>query len=129
MWEFCGKAQFPQVSLKATWKLCLSIQLSYQEIIPLTQDANWMYIRRSEDALDVFWTSYVRSIYLVCLRVGEITLFFSVHVKHRIRTLADIYLFKVSTKKSMWNPTSRYHWRQHCSSGVFFVNFEQIWDK
>ena len=27
-----------------------------------------MYIRRSEDVLDVFWTSYVRSIYVLCLR-------------------------------------------------------------
>ena len=25
-----------------------------------------MYIRRSENALDVFWTSYVRSIYVLC---------------------------------------------------------------
>ena len=31
-----------------------------------TQDVNWTYIRRSEDVQDVFWTSYVRSIY-VCL--------------------------------------------------------------
>ena len=29
---------------------------------PLTQDVNWAYIRHSEDVLDVFWTSYVRSI-------------------------------------------------------------------
>ena len=33
-----------------------------------TQDVNWTYIRRSEDVLDVFWTSYVRSIYVLCLR-------------------------------------------------------------
>ena len=26
-----------------------------------------MYIRRSEDVQDVFWTSYVRSIYVLCL--------------------------------------------------------------
>ena len=39
-----------------------------------TQDVNWPYISRPEgDALDVFWTSYVRSIYVLCLRgwVGE----------------------------------------------------------
>ena len=34
---------------------------------PQTQDVNWTYIRRSEDVLDVFWTSYVRSIYVLCL--------------------------------------------------------------
>ena len=32
-----------------------------------TQDVNWTYIRRSEDVLVVFWTSYVRSIYVLCL--------------------------------------------------------------
>ena len=35
---------------------------------PLTQDVNWMHIRRSEDIQNVFWTSYVRSIYTLCLR-------------------------------------------------------------
>ena len=35
---------------------------------PLTQDVNWTYIRRSEDVLDIFWTSYVHSIYVLCLR-------------------------------------------------------------
>ena len=34
---------------------------------PSTQDANWTYIRRSEDVQDVLWTSYVRSIYVLCL--------------------------------------------------------------
>ena len=33
-----------------------------------------MYIRRSEDVLDVFWTFYVRSVYLLCPR-GCIKLF------------------------------------------------------
>ena len=31
----------------------------------------WTYIRRSEDVLVVFWTSYVRSICALCLR-GEV---------------------------------------------------------
>ena len=35
---------------------------------PLTQDVNWAHIRRSEEVQDVFWTSYVRSIYVLCLR-------------------------------------------------------------
>ena len=38
-------------------------------ISPQTQDVNWTYIRRSEDVQDVFWTSYVRSIYVLFLRV------------------------------------------------------------
>ena len=37
-----------------------------QTSTPWTQDANWTYVRRSEDVLDVFWKSYVRSIYVLC---------------------------------------------------------------
>ena len=33
---------------------------------PWTQDVNWTYIRRSADVQDVFWKSYVRSIYILC---------------------------------------------------------------
>ena len=35
---------------------------------PQTQDVNWTYTRRSENVQNVFWTSYVRSIYVQCLR-------------------------------------------------------------
>ena len=42
-----------------TFKICLFDQ-------PWTQDVNWTYIRRSEDVLDFFWTSYVRLIYVLC---------------------------------------------------------------
>ena len=32
-----------------------------------SQDVNWMYVRRSEeDIQDVFWTSYLLSIYVLC---------------------------------------------------------------
>ena len=43
---------------------------------PQTQDVNWTYIRRSDDVLDVFWTSYVHTIYVLCLqgRIPEIFL-------------------------------------------------------
>ena len=37
----------------------------------LTQDVTWMYIRFSEDVLDVFWTSYVRPIYALYLELTE----------------------------------------------------------
>ena len=39
------------------------MQLNYS---PWTKDVNWTFIRRSEDALGVFWKSYVRSIYILC---------------------------------------------------------------
>ena len=31
------------------------------------QDVNWTYLKRSEDVLNIFWTSYVRSVYVLCL--------------------------------------------------------------
>ena len=34
---------------------------------PVDTDVNWTYIRRSEAVQDVFWTSYVRWIYVLCL--------------------------------------------------------------
>ena len=42
-----------------------------------TQDVNWTYIRRSEDIQDIFWTFYVRSIYVLCLQGGDIFFFFT----------------------------------------------------
>ena len=39
---------------------------------PWTQDINWTYIRRLQDILDLFWTSYVRSIYDLCPEVENI---------------------------------------------------------
>ena len=35
---------------------------------PYRQDVNWTYTRRSEDIQDVFWTSYIRLIYILSLR-------------------------------------------------------------
>ena len=40
-----------------------------QQTSPLTQDLNWTYIIFSEDVQDVFWTSHVRSFYVLCPRV------------------------------------------------------------
>ena len=33
---------------------------------PWTEVVSWMYIRRSEDVSDVFWTSYLRLVYTLC---------------------------------------------------------------
>ena len=38
---------------------------------PWTQEVNWTYTRRSEGVQNVFWTFYVRSIYVLCLRNGK----------------------------------------------------------
>ena len=38
--------------------------------ITWTQDVNWAYIKRSEDLKDVFWTSWVCSIYVLCPEGG-----------------------------------------------------------
>ena len=37
---------------------------------PWTQNVKWMYMRRSEDVQDVFWMSYLPSIYVVYLGVN-----------------------------------------------------------
>ena len=44
---------------------------------PWALDVNWTCIRRSEDILNVFWTSCVRSIYERPASKGLITLFFN----------------------------------------------------
>ena len=33
---------------------------------PKTQDVNWTHIGGSKDVKDVYWTSYVCSVYLLC---------------------------------------------------------------
>ena len=43
--------------------------LIFEDSLPLTswtQDVKWTYMRRLEDVLEVFWTSYVRSAYVLC---------------------------------------------------------------
>ena len=44
---------------------CYAQNQSNSCTIPVDTDVNWTYIRHSEDVLDVFWTSYVRSIYVL----------------------------------------------------------------
>ena len=43
----------------------LSAQIPVVLGSPWTQDVNWKYTRRSEDVQDIFWTSYVRWIYVL----------------------------------------------------------------
>ena len=47
--------------VKAIFRYNLCVPTSW------TQDTNWTYIRHSEHIKDVFWTSFVRSIYVLCL--------------------------------------------------------------
>ena len=49
-------------------KMSKCIWILYLYLTPQTQDVNWTNIRRSEVVQDVFWTSYVRSIYVLYLR-------------------------------------------------------------
>ena len=63
------------VATDIIWKSCSDYKketlICYGQIAPTspyTQDVNWTYIRRSEDEQDICWTSYVRSIYVLCLR-------------------------------------------------------------
>ena len=46
--------------------LVLWFNSKYKKILdPLNTGLNWTYVRHLEDILDVFWTSYVRSIYVL----------------------------------------------------------------
>ena len=45
-----------------------------------TQNVNWMLVRLSDDAPDVFWTSYVCSSYVLCPEVNIIV--FNVFVEN-----------------------------------------------
>ena len=47
-------------------------QIQYCSHSPQAQDVNWTYIRRWEDVQDVFWTLYVRSVYVLFLQGWEI---------------------------------------------------------
>ena len=67
----------------------------------LTQDVNWTYTIHSEDVLDVFWTSYVRPIYVLCL-LGILwtSYLFSRQI---IAVWADIPSFKFNKKIKLKN--------------------------
>ena len=60
----------PKFSIKILRNLLQILFLIFSEVTPWTQDVNRTYIRRSEDVQDVFWTSYVRSIYVLCPGAG-----------------------------------------------------------
>ena len=44
---------------------------SASSVTRLTQDINWVYVRRSEEIQDVLWRSHVRSVYVLCPRGSE----------------------------------------------------------
>ena len=57
---------FSKNSLLFPWLSFYFPELSFYFPGPLDTGHKLTYIRRSEDDLDVFWTSYVRSIYVLC---------------------------------------------------------------
>ena len=68
---FQSEAMIMPFSLKNGYRLNWSGLLifsampeKYLLLTPLTQDANWTYIKRSEDMLDVLGTSYIRLIFV-----------------------------------------------------------------
>ena len=82
-----------------------------------TQDVNWTYIRPSEDAQDVFWTSYLRSIYVLCLQ-GESYGGNPVFEKCSVGKIIE--LKETYTLKDIWiirNPKSKQYtfWQKHIS--------------
>ena len=57
------KEGFEQFFPISSLKMFYSSEVSVAYVTPCAQDLNWMYVRRSEAVLDVFWTSDVSSVY------------------------------------------------------------------
>ena len=68
---------FAKCSIIEMFDKILNTPLYAKFDIPWTQNVNWTYLRRSEDVQDVFWTSYVRSIYVLCLEGWNSTAIFT----------------------------------------------------
>ena len=85
------------------------------ETTPQTQNASWTYIRRSEDVLDVFWTSCVRSVYVLPLR-GELQ-------------ATWFYLVQSSFEKQKegWNLASLPHFLHDYLRKLFLLLCSIIW--
>ena len=62
---------------------------------PKTQVVNWTFIRRSEDAQNVSWVSYVRSIYVLCLRGWSLVLI-------KLKTFSLITLLKRDSNRGVF---------------------------
>ena len=81
-----------------------------------------MYIRRSEDVHDIFWTSYVRSIYVLCLRACKTNFFIRPCFRGRnLRKLKSIHLGKppLISKKRFFDSLTLVYVRLH-SSTLFY---------
>ena len=85
-------------------------------LTPWAQDVNWTYVRLSEDVLDIFWTSYIHSIYVLCPggMIVIIILYqpesFVIHSDHTFRFIDDlITIRKISGIFISWvgTPTPR----------------------
>ena len=68
---------------------------------PWTQDVNWTYIRCSEDAQNVFWTSIVLSIYVLCLgeKIQKIRLFDSIFHTLKVPVFLFISIIWIQFKR------------------------------
>ena len=70
-----------KVLMKTEFSLVIFFQFSLPRNIwflyPWIQDVSWTHTRRSEDLLELFWTSYVRSIYVLWPGGKEYFLYYS----------------------------------------------------
>ena len=112
---------------------------------PQTQDLNWTYIRHSEDVQDVFWTSYVRSIYVLFLG-GSVWINLTLKRLRGVKMIPPLEDFSenVSTKDRVkpcfsvnfniiishisfhWNSSSRSEDVKTLSVNNIFINFHRI---
>ena len=114
----------------------------WNETPPWTQEVNLLYIRSSEEVLDVFWTSYVRLIYVLC--PGGL---WNISQIHRNLTISRIAILKKTcewllfiqhllAQSQQWKQQNRKIWSKVTTKtpqqrhwrffGVSIVNFELI---
>ena len=78
-----------------------------------------MYIRRSDDVLDLFWTSYVRSIYVLCLLNAIQD---NKHLKYDLKSVAQTFYFNLaeSLLKNLPNSTTK------CDTNSVYQYYKRI---
>ena len=79
----CTKIALPSKNVYNTFKKIIASLIARVALLlrlsSWTQDVNWTLMKRSEDVLYVFWTSYVRSIYVLYPGGGSLCCIFEFH--------------------------------------------------
>ena len=84
------EAMIPVVNIKIYFR-----NIRSELATPRIKNVNWTYTKRSENVLDVFWKSYVRSIYVLC--PGESLILFANANSWQVYK----YMFQIRNERTM----------------------------